>query len=132
MRKIWVSVVLSVFLITILGFTVYSQQTSTTEAESDSGPVIQLLQGGVEHHIPLDITMLLASDTGVQTVTVPVTLKLDLSIGPVEAIDIDVNLSETEAFVSPLTIVEPVPEIDASAEITETDVLTDTDEEKGE
>ena len=93
MRKIWVSVLLSVFLIAVLGFTVYSQQTSTNDADSESngGPVIQLLQGGVEHHIPLDITMLLSSTTGVQTVTVPVTLKLDLSIGPVEALDIDVN-----------------------------------------
>ena len=97
MRKIGTSVVLAVLLITVLAFVVYSQSGRT--------PAVKVLQGGVSHQIPMDITVLVPAGTGVQTVTVPIVLDLNLSVGPVNAIDMQVNVSQPAQFVSPIATV---------------------------
>ena len=59
MRKIGTSLVLAVLLITVLAFVVYSQSGRT--------PAVKVLQGGVSHQIPMDITVARKSKKGWRT-----------------------------------------------------------------
>jgi hypothetical protein len=99
MRKIGTSLLLAGLLIVVLALVVYSQSGRT--------PAVKVLQGGVSHEIPMDITVLVPAGTGVQTVTVPIVLNLNLSIGPVNAVDMQVEVSQPAQFVSPIATVRP-------------------------
>ena len=122
MQRISMSLLFAVLLIGALGFTVYSQQ-------SDNAPVeVQVLSGGVNQQVPINLTLLVSTETGVQTVTVPLNLNVNLSIGPVEAVDLNVELQPASQFISPIAVVESgisVGEMTATETITETDAVTE-------
>lgn len=123
MQRILASLLFAVLLIGTLGYTVYSQQ-------GDDAPVaVQILQGGVSQQLPIDLTLLVSTETGVQTVTVPLNLHVNLSVGPVEAVDLDVTVEQASSpFVSPIAVVEPVTsasEMTATESITESDAVTE-------
>lgn len=99
MRKIGTSTVLALLAIIVVAFVVYSQSRTTQS--------IKVLQGGVSHQIPMDITVLVPAGTGVQTVTVPIVLDLNLSVGPVNALDLQVDVSQPAQSVSPIATVQP-------------------------
>lgn len=123
MQRISVSLLLALLLIAILGFTVYSQQ-------SDSAPVgVQILQGNVTQQVPIDVTLLISTETGVQTVTVPLNLNVNLSVGPVEAVDMSVELEPASQFISPITVVSPaVTDTEMSeTDMAETEAMSETE-----
>ncbi len=123
MRKTWVSITLAALLIGVLAFTVYSQQTDT-----ESSPAVQLLRGGVSQSVPIELTLHLSTTTGVQTVTVPLELNINLNVGPMEAVDLNLDLAPASQFVSPITGVESIvtsSEISATESITESGSITD-------
>jgi hypothetical protein len=97
MRKIGVSVVLALLLMVVLAWTVYSQNRT---------PAVQVLQGGVNQQIPLEVQVLVPAANGLQTVTVPLVLNLNLSIGPVNAVDMKVHVQQSSPFVSPIATVK--------------------------
>ena len=111
MRRIVLSVLFGLCLVAGVGLTVYSQSAGQAPA-----PQVQVLQGGLSQQIPVDVTILLPTETGVQTVTVPLLLNLDLSIGPVEALGLDVQVDTASPFISPLTVVGP--SVESSTAIT--------------
>ena len=118
MRKFIYSATLATLLIALLAVTVYSQRTT-----SDDEPAVQLLQGGVSHQLPVDVTLVIATESGPQTVTVPIMLNLNLSIGPVGAVDLAVDAAQASQAVSPLRVVEPLT---ATIELTDTEEVTGT------
>lgn len=129
MKRISTSILFALLMMTILVVTVYSQQFTTNKA-----PVVQVLQGGVHQEIPIDITLQISTDGGIQTVTVPLKLDFNLTIGPIDAVDLDVKLAPADQFVSPITVVDiaeadvDAAEIDASTSITTTEEVTKTSE----
>jgi hypothetical protein len=118
MRKIGLSIALALILASVLALTVYSQRA----ADSASDVAVRLLQGGVRHQLPIDISMVVSTTAGPQTVTVPLVLNLDLSVGPLDAIDLRVDAAQPIQFASPLQVIKPVTE---SATITGTDTVTE-------
>lgn len=119
MRKLGYSLTLALLLVAILAFTVYSQRNNTASSSDD----IRVLEGGVHHTLPVDITLVVPTESGPQTVTVPIMLNLNLTVGPVDAINLEVEADQAQQFVSPLRVVEPIT---ASAELTDSEALTDT------
>lgn len=119
MRKTWISVVLALLLVGVLAFTVYSQQT-----DSEDAPAVQVLRGGVSQSVPVELTLLMSTSTGVQTVTVPLQLSVNLNVGPMEAIDLNMALEPASQFVSPIAGVEAIVE---SAAITGTESISETE-----
>lgn len=119
MRKLGYSLTLALLLVATLAFTVYSQRDTTSPADG-----IQILEGGVHHTLPVDITLVVPTDSGPQTVTVPIMLNLNLTVGPLDAISLEVDAAQAAQFVSPLRVVEPIT---ASAALTDSEELTDTD-----
>jgi hypothetical protein len=88
---------LALLLLVVLAWAVYSQNRA---------PAVQVLQGGVSQQIPLEVQVLVPAANGVQTVTVPLVLNLNLSIGPVNAVDMRVNVQQGSQFVSPIATVK--------------------------
>ncbi len=125
MKRISASILLALLMVTALVLTVYSQQFTT-----DKAPVIQVLQGGVHQEIPVDITLQISTDGGIQTVTVPLKLDFNLTIGPVDAVDLDVTLEPASQFVSPIMTVDTVEaaDVEATDTITATEEVTSTSE----
>lgn len=119
MRKLSYSLTLALLLVATLAFTVYSQRSNTASPASE----IQILEGGVHHTLPVDITLVVPTESGPQTVTVPIMLNLNLTVGPVDAIHLEVEAEQAQQAVSPLRVVEPIT---ASAELTDSEALTDT------
>lgn len=118
MQRISASLLIAVLLLGALGFTVYSQQ-------GDDAPVeVQVLSGGINQQVPVDVTLLVSTETGVQTVTVPLNLNVNLRIGPVEAVDLSVELEPASQFVSPIAVVESVTSV---SEMTTTETVTESD-----
>lgn len=111
MRKVLVSLLVGLLMIAAIGLTVYSQ--GATQAET---PEVQVLQGGISQQIPVDVTVLVPTETGVHTVTVPIVLNLNLTVGPMEAAGLDVQVDTTSPFLSPLTV--SAPSIDSSVTVT--------------
>ncbi|MCC6168512.1 MAG: hypothetical protein IT329_14920 [Caldilineaceae bacterium] len=128
MRKLGTSLILAALLIATLAFTVYSQRSDSAGLEG-----VRILEGGVSHQLPVDITLVLPTESGPQTVTVPILLNLNLTVGPIDAINLDVQAESGVQFISPLRIVEPLTsplitstlDITSSAEITGGDAVTD-------
>lgn len=119
MKRVSSTILLALLLLIVLVATVYSQQGSTADT-----PVVRVLQGGIHQEIPVNITLQISTETGVQTVTVPLKLDLNLNIGPVDAVDLDVSLEPATQFVSPITLVgavEPTATITATEEMTATE-----------
>jgi hypothetical protein len=116
MRKLSFSLILAALLIAALALTVYSQRT---ESASDA---IRVLVGGVSQSVPVDVTLVLAGESGPLTVTVPLMLNLNLTVGPLDAIDVDIEATEGQQFISPLQVIEPIT---SSVEITPSSPLTD-------
>ena len=123
MRKAWVSMILATLLVGVLAFTVYSQQTGSTDSPAGSAAV-QVLRGGVSQTVPVELTLHLSTTTGVQTVIVPLQLSVNLNVGPMEAIDLNMAIEPATQFVSPITGVEAIVE---SAAITATESITETE-----
>lgn len=128
MRKLGTSLILAALLIATLAFTVNSQRSDSAGLEG-----VRILEGGVSHQLPVDITLVLPTESGPQTVTVPILLNLNLTVGPIDAINLDVQAESGVQFISPLRIVEPLTsplitstlDITSSAEITGGDAVTD-------
>ncbi|NJN81442.1 MAG: hypothetical protein HC802_03605 [Caldilineaceae bacterium] len=116
MRKFSISLVVGILLIVVLGLTVYSQSTSPV------APVVQMLQSGVSQQVPFDVQIQVPTESGVQTVTVPLVLNLNLTVGPVEALDMNLVVGQASPFVSPLTTAAPK----TSVEVTTTSTITTT------
>lgn len=104
MRKLGYSIILAILLVATLAFTVYSQRAANSAEETS----VQVLEGGVRHQLPVDITLVVATDSGPQTITVPILLNLNLTVGPVDAIELNVAAESPIQFVSPLRVVEPI------------------------
>jgi hypothetical protein len=104
MRRLWISIVLAGLLIAALGVTVFSQVVRPT-AQSDE---VRILQGGVSHQVPVSVTLIVPTESGIQTVTVPLLLNLNLTVGPLNAIDLAVDVPAPTQFVSPITAITPV------------------------
>ena len=102
MRKLTYSVALALLLIAAFAVTVYSQRAAST----DDG--IKVLTGGVSQSLPVNLTLVVPTDSGPQTVTVPIVLNLNLTVGPTNALDMDIQAEQATQFVSPLQVVEPV------------------------
>jgi hypothetical protein len=117
MRKIGYSVLLALLFVVILAFTVYSQPAAPAAEE----PAVQVLQGGLSQQVPIAVTLVITSDSGPQTVTVPLMLNLNLSIGPVNALTMDVQAEQPLQVVSPLQVVAPLTE---AAPVTATGAVT--------
>jgi hypothetical protein len=128
MRKVVYSVVLATLLVAILAVTVYSQRDSN--AQTDDAGEVQILEGGVRHQLPIAITLVVPTESGAQTVTVPLMLNLDLTVGPVDGLNLEVEAEQPMQFVSPLRIVEPLTAtvaITDSEGITESEAVTDSE-----
>ena len=117
MRRSAVSITLAVLLLSILVLTVYSQGTPAEELSSQ----IRILQGGFRQGIPVDVKLVIQTETGPQTVTVPIVLNLELTVGPVDALDLTVDVDAPTQFISPLKVMEPAQ---MSTEITETNTIS--------
>lgn len=130
MHKLTTSLTLAALLIATLAFTLYSTVYSQ-RGDAVNLDDVRLLEGGVTHQLPVDVTLVIPTDSGPQTVTVPLMLNLNLTIGPVDAIHLDVQAESAVQFVSPLHEVHEVGaitstlEVTSSAEITGGDVVTD-------
>jgi len=101
MRRLTYSIALALLLIAAFAVAVYSQRTTSTNDE------IKVLVGGVTHRLPMDLTVVIPTDSGPQTVTVPVVLNLNLTVGPLSAITMDIQAEQPSQFVSPLQVIEP-------------------------
>ncbi len=115
MRKLTISLALAALLVAALVLTVYSQRTESANDE------IRVLVGGVSQQLPLDLTLVLPTESGPQTVTVPVVLNLNLTVGPLDAINMGIQAEPALQFVSPLQVIEP---ISAGAAVTTGAVIT--------
>lgn len=115
MRKLSTSLILAALLIATLAFTVYSQRSDSAALEG-----VRILEGGVSHRLPVDVTLVLPTDSGPQTVTVPILLNLNLTVGPIDAINLDVQAGSGVQFISPLHVVEPLtsPLVTSTLEVT--------------
>ncbi|HXF63879.1 MAG TPA: hypothetical protein VNK95_19805 [Caldilineaceae bacterium] len=122
LRRIGYSLLLALLLVTILALTVYSQRET---GQDDEAAAVQILEGGVSHRLPIAVTLVVPSDSGPQTVTVPLMLNLNLTIGPVDGLSMTVEAEQPLQFVSPLRVSEPLTE---TAEMTDTRAITDTEE----
>lgn len=120
MKRTSAAILLALLMVTALVMSVYSQQTDPATA-----PIVQILQGGVHQEIPVNVTLQISTAGGIQTVTVPLKLDFNLTIGPIDAVDLDVSLEPATQFVSPLTVVAPVGSTEA---ITATEEVTGTSE----
>lgn len=103
MRRISTSLLLAALLIALLVVTVYSQVVTPTRTDE-----VRILQGSVTHQVPVSITLIVPSESGAQTVTVPLMLNLNLSVGPLNALDMAVDVPPVTQFVSPLSTVDTV------------------------
>ena len=117
MHRTALGVTLAVLLTSILAVAVYSQESSPDQPSDQ----IRILQGGFSQGIPVNVTLVVPVASGMQTITVPIMLKLDLSVGPIDALDLAVEVEAPTQFVSPLRIIEPLRE---SPVITETITIT--------
>ncbi|MBV7329014.1 hypothetical protein KFU94_12290 [Chloroflexi bacterium TSY] len=124
MQKIWTGLALALIFVSLMIVSLYRQQNASAQDVAQTA-VITALQGGMNQQIPIDVTLLMSTETGVQTVTVPLQLNLNLTIGPVDAIDMKVDLQPASQFVSPITTVE---QIFAPDTVTSTDTVTTTSE----
>lgn len=106
-RKLTISVALAALLVAALALTVYSQRTESANDE------IRILVGSISQQLPFDLTLILPTETGPQTVTVPVVLNLNLTVGPLDAINMDIQAAPALQFVSPLQVIEPISAGDA-------------------
>lgn len=122
MKRIGTSVALALLFISVLGFTAFSQQSKSDEVE------VQILEGGISQELPVDVTLLVSTTTGVQTVTVPLKLNINLTIGPVDAVDMSVDIQGGTQFVSPVSTVKSVEDEEAEDEEAE-DKASDEDED---
>jgi hypothetical protein len=102
MRKLTYSVALALLLVAAFAITVYSQRTTAANDE------MKVLVGGVSHQLPMDLTLVIPTDSGPQTVTVPIVLNLNLTVGPLSAIHMDIQAEQAAQFVSPLQVIEPL------------------------
>jgi hypothetical protein len=110
-------------LVAILAITVYSQRDSTAQTGDTGEPEeVQILEGGLSHQLPIAITLVVPTDSGAQTVTVPLMLNLNLTVGPVDGLNLEVEADQPMQFISPLRIVEPLT---ATVAITDSETITD-------
>lgn len=130
MKRIGTSLILALFFVGVLGFTAFSQQTASDEAAADEIEV-QILEESIRQEIPVDITLLMSTTTGVQTVTVPIKLNINLTVGPIDAVDLAVEVQNASQFVSPLdAAADEAEDADAKDEDDDSSSDGDSDEDK--
>lgn len=129
MKRIGTSLFVALLFVGVLGFTAFSQQTTSSDAAADEIDV-QILEESIQQELPVDITLLISTTTGVQTVTVPIKLNIDLTVGPINAVDLSVDVQNAPQFVSPLDAAGDDASDDASDDAE--DASSDTDDDGAE
>jgi hypothetical protein len=135
MRKFTISILIALLLVSMLAVTVWSQIGATDDEENgidENG--VTILQSSINQQLPVNITLLVPTETGVQTVTVPLMLNLSLSVGPMEGIELELE-AEPAMLTSPLTVPAPVdvtiPDVDNN-DVDDNDVDDTEDEDNDE
>ncbi len=129
LRKSWITLWLAVTLLVIFTVIVTAQQaTPQPNAHTASTAQIQPITAIITQQVPISLTLRISGATGVQTVTVPVLLNLNIQVGlarPItSAFGISVIAAQPQATTTPtIRVVTPAPATPTVRPATATPVL---------
>ncbi|CAN5590035.1 hypothetical protein BH10CHL1_BH10CHL1_25430 [soil metagenome] len=115
LRKSWITLGLAVTILIIFTVIVAAQQaTPQPNTPTANTAQIQPLTAAITQQVPISLTLRISSATGVQTVTVPVLLNLNIQVGlarPItSALGISVVAVQPQATITPtISVITPAP-----------------------
>src|SRR5215211_7174525 len=119
LRKSWITLLLAVTLVVVFTVIVTAQQATPQPNNPHANTAqIQPLTAVITQQVPLSLTLRISGATGVQTVTVPVLLNLNIQVGLARPITSSLGISVVA--VQPQATITPTIRVVVAAPATPT------------